>query len=234
MINVKLEKFAGPLSLLLNLIEKQKLDITEISLAKVADQYIQHIKKIEKINPEETADFLLIASRLLLIKSKALLPYLSLNEEEEEDLEELEKQLKMYQEFVQASQKIEEILKNKRFTYPRQVKNKIIIENNFSPPKKLTIQDLKNTWLIILSRIKPKPELEQEKMEISLSLEEQIFNIKKIITEKIKLSFNKILASSRSKTEKIVSFLAILELIKQKHINVKQDNLFSEIFISKI
>ncbi|RLC38634.1 chromosome segregation protein ScpA, partial [Candidatus Falkowbacteria bacterium] len=75
-MNIKLEKFEGPLSLLLKLIEREEMDITDISLARVAEDYVAYIREVENINPEEMADFLVVAAKLLLIKSKALLPYL--------------------------------------------------------------------------------------------------------------------------------------------------------------
>ena len=96
---IKIDKFQGPLGLLLQLIEKEELDITEVSLAKISDQYIDSIKNTKNIDPGETADFLVIAAKLLFIKSKALLPYLY-PEEENEEIEELESQLRMYKEFL--------------------------------------------------------------------------------------------------------------------------------------
>ena len=88
-MKIKIEKFEGPLSLLLKMIEQEELDITEINLAGIADQYIEYIKNNNNISPDNMADFLVIAAKLLFIKSKALLPYIYA--EEEEDLEDLEK-----------------------------------------------------------------------------------------------------------------------------------------------
>ena len=113
MVNFKLEKFEGPLSLLLKLIEQEELDITQVSLANVADQYVNYIRQSDHINPDEVADFLVVAAKLLLIKSRALLPYLY--PEEEEDIEELQQQLRMYQEFVKASKGINLMLGKKKF-----------------------------------------------------------------------------------------------------------------------
>ena len=95
---VKTEKFEGPLDLLLNLIEKRKLLINEISLAKISDDYIQFIKDSGNFPMGESANFILIASTLLLIKSRSLLPSLSLSQEEENSIEELEHRLKIYKE----------------------------------------------------------------------------------------------------------------------------------------
>jgi segregation and condensation protein A len=106
MYNVKLEKFEGPLELLLELIEKEQLKITELSLAHVADQYLDYIKNHDSIALENLADFLTIASRLILIKSRALLPMLQVTPEEEEEIQDLAKQLEEYKKFREASQKI--------------------------------------------------------------------------------------------------------------------------------
>ena len=96
-MNFKIDKFEGPLGLLLQLIEKEEMDITEISLAKIADQYIEYIRSYKGIGPEEMADFLVVAAKLLLIKSRALLPFLK--GEAEEEIQEFEHQLRMYKEF---------------------------------------------------------------------------------------------------------------------------------------
>src|SRR3989339_2104859 len=111
-MNFKIDKFEGPLGLLLQLIESQELDITEISLAKIADQYIEYIRGDKGIGPEELADFLVVAAKLLLIKSRALLPFLK--GEAEEEIEEFEQQLRMYKEFLAAAKKIEAIIGKKR------------------------------------------------------------------------------------------------------------------------
>src|SRR3989344_609317 len=108
MLNFKLEKFEGPLDLLLQLIEDQKLDITEVSLSKVADQFLEYLKNTTSLNPEEMADFLVVAAKLLVIKSKALLP--DLNIADDADSSTLERQLKIYKEFLEASKVIRQIL----------------------------------------------------------------------------------------------------------------------------
>src|SRR3989344_3794745 len=106
---MKQEKFEGPMELLLELIEKEKLSISEISLAKVADEYISYVKGLEKIDPEELAEFLVVAAHLMLIKSRSLLPQLKLTEEEEGSIEELEKRLKEYQRLRQLAGELKKL-----------------------------------------------------------------------------------------------------------------------------
>jgi len=109
MHKIKIEDFEGPLDLLLQLIEKQKMDINQISLAKVTEQYIHFIESSDGISPGELADFLVIAAKLLLIKSRSLLPYLE--SEDEDSGFELEKQLKMYKLFAEAAERVRSILR---------------------------------------------------------------------------------------------------------------------------
>src|SRR5574343_1118658 len=106
---IKTSVFEGPLDLLLSLVEKRKLFINDISLAKVTDDFISHIQNSGQLPMEESAHFILIASSLLLIKSKSLLPTLTLTEEEEEGIHDLETRLKIYQRIKDASQGINNI-----------------------------------------------------------------------------------------------------------------------------
>jgi len=130
MMELKLEKFQGPLGILLKLIEQEELDITEIALAKIADEFLAYVETSENIGPEEMADFLVMAARLLYIKSKALLPYL-VSVEEEEEITDLENQLRMYKEFIDASAKISELVGAKKFLF-----SPVILNKNFRRPKK--------------------------------------------------------------------------------------------------
>lgn len=233
-MNIKLEKFEGPLSLLLQIIEKEEMDITEISLAKIADQYIKYIRSLSQTNPEEVADFLVVAAKLLLIKSKALLPYLL--PEEEEEIKELEDQLKMYKEFLDAAKKIEALIGKKKFMFAREFNRKVILNNInlFSPPKNIKAGDLKMIFEDLLGRIMPAEKLDEETLERKISIDEKILEIQNMLLERIQVSFNKVLASAQNKTEIIISFLAMLELIKQRDITAEQNGLFEEIEINKI
>ncbi len=233
MIEVKQEKFEGPLGLLLQLIEKEELDITEISLAKIADQYVDSIKQMSTAHPDELADFLVIAAKLLLAKSKALLPYLF--PEEEEEIKDLEDQLRMYKEFLEAAKKIEILLGGKKFMFVREFNRQSILANAnlFSPPKNLNVEDLKMTLNDLILRLKPEENLEEEKLEKKIHIEEKILELEQMLVERLKVSFSKFLQKAESKTEIIVSFLAMLELIKQRTILADQDGLFEEIVITK-
>lgn len=243
MVEIKTEKFSGPLGLLLSLIESEELDITEVSLAKIADDYVNYVKNCEEIEPEETADFLLVAAKLLYIKSKALLPYLYHDDDDEDDAKDLEKQLKMYKEFVIASLKLKELLiSDSRSFIPPLSKNNRVNKSvlSFRPPKKLQKEDLKNCYLFLLSLVEKElskrkdVELQTETLEPTISIDDKIDSIRGLLSQKIKLSFSKFLRQSKSKTEIIVSFLAVLELAKQKELYFEQDDLFSDILIDSV
>lgn len=233
-MNFKIDKFEGPLGLLLQLIEKEEMDITEISLAKIADQYVEYIKQAKELKPEELADFLVVAAKLLLIKSRALLPFLK--NEEEEEIQEFEDQLRMYKEFLSAAKKLEAIIGKKRFSFAREFNRQAFLASAhlFSPPKNLTTVDLLKIFSEIIKNIKPVAPLEQKNLEPTINLEDKILAIQKALLEKITISFRHILAGAKNKTEIIVSFLALLELIKQKDIAVAQVELFGEIEINRV
>ncbi|MFA5076324.1 MAG: segregation/condensation protein A [Patescibacteria group bacterium] len=224
---VRMEQFAGPLDLLLQLIEAEKMDVTKVSLAKVADQYLSYINSATEINPEEMADFLVVAAQLILIKSKALLPDLEMEEEGD-----LEIQLKLYKEFLEASKKVESMIRKKKFGHGRE-KLPAEIAPSFNPPKKLATNKMAEIFQSILAKIEPLVHLPERVIKRIISLEEKIFNIRRTITEKIQATFNE-LVNREDKAEVIVSFLALLELVKQRNITLEQEERFGNIFIKKI
>ncbi len=232
-MNVKFEKFEGPLPLLLHLIEKEELDITQISLARIADQFVTYIRGDNNILPEEMADFLVVAAKLLLIKSKALLPYLY--PEEEEDIKELEAQLKMYKEFLDAAKVVEKLIGKKKFMFAREFNRKALLRqaNVFSPPKNFGQAEMKMIITDVIGRYRPPEKIAEKTLRKKITIEEKILNIQSLLLDRIKISFNNLIKKAENKTEVIVSFLAILELMRQKEIVLDQDELFSEIIISK-
>lgn len=234
-MNIKLEKFEGPLALLLQIIEKEELDITQVSLSKITDEYLNYIKNPNNnINPDEMADFLVIAAKLLLIKSKALLPYLQ--PEEKEEIDDLERQLKMYKEFIEATKRVEKMIGKKKFMFQREFNRQAILKNIhfFSPPKSLKLMDMQMIMSDVINRLRPAEKIEEGVVEHKISIEEKIAELQNMIINRIKFSFNHVLSEAKNKTEIIVSFLAMLELIKQRTIVVDQDELFSEITICSI
>src|SRR3989338_6266919 len=115
---VKLQAFEGPLDVLLNLIEERKLEITQVSLAEVTGHFIEYVER-EHIPPGIIAEFLAVVARLLLIKTKALLPFLTLSEEEEEELVDLETRLKLLARFREAGKHLRKCTRQKRYVFGR-------------------------------------------------------------------------------------------------------------------
>ncbi|PIS05433.1 MAG: hypothetical protein COT81_01480 [Candidatus Buchananbacteria bacterium CG10_big_fil_rev_8_21_14_0_10_42_9] len=235
MHQVKIEQFSGPLDLLLQLIEEQKLEITQVSLAEVTEQYIKTIYEAvdrQHIKPGELADFLAVASKLLLIKSKALLPYLKWEDEEAEDLE---RQLKIYQEYLEASKAIEKIIRRKKFGYGRE-RLLVTEEIGFNPPPSLSKSKLHQVMLAVLNNVERSilPDIPKETIKRTISIQQKIADIRNRILSSASLDFSKILNEAKDKTEIIVSFLAVLELIKQRTVTVEQDGLFTNITINKL
>ncbi|MFA4819110.1 MAG: segregation/condensation protein A [Patescibacteria group bacterium] len=231
MYEIKLEKFQGPLSLLLQLIEQEELAITEVSLAQVTDQFLQYLKKIEKLNPEEVVDFLVVASRLLLIKSRLLLPSLEVGGEAE--AQELEQQLKLYREYLSASRQFDSLWSNSQVSYVRL--KPLITERpiKFNPPPLLKVEDLEQALQSLLKTINPWLRLPEIAIRQAVSIQEKINHLRRLITRHLSLNWQTIVDQTKDKTEIIVFFLALLELVKQRQLAVEQHDLFADIKISK-
>ncbi|HBO16753.1 MAG: Segregation and condensation protein A [Candidatus Moranbacteria bacterium GW2011_GWE2_35_2-] len=224
---IKLKQFEGPLDLLLSLIEKKELDITRLSLASVADQYLDFIQSRENITLESLADFLSVASKLILIKSKEMLPFLTLSEEEEEEILDLEWQLAEYRKFKDISKKIQEMLASKKESFSRESFSGM--QSFFFPPENISAEDLRDTYLEVVSNIPIVEELEEEMIGEVITLEEKINHLQKFLRQKVETSFAELVANAPDKVEVIVSFLAMLEMVKQRIIHVEQGELFSDI-----
>jgi segregation and condensation protein A len=224
---VKLKQFEGPLELLLDLIEREKLSITELSLAHVADQYLEFLKNNREIQLDNLADFLSVASKLILIKSRALLPLLEFTDEEEQEITDLTRQLEEYQKFKIASQKLGKLADLGRLCYSRE--GYIGVQPVFYPPENINVFDLKKYFQLVLNEIPIIEKLEKEIVNEVITLEEKINDMKKMIAEKIEISFAEIAAKAKEKVEVIISFLALLEMVKQRIIEVDQRELFQDI-----
>ncbi|MFA6428684.1 MAG: segregation/condensation protein A [Candidatus Buchananbacteria bacterium] len=231
MINFKLEKFEGPLDLLLQLIESEQLDITQVSLSRVAEQYLEYIKTSTALNPEELADFLVVAAKLLIIKSKILLPDLGLSGGEEADT--LERQLKIYKEFLEASKLVHQILLKKCWSFSRE-KISLLNTPTFYPPPGVDQKTLNQIFLKVLGKIQPIIALPKKLIARTISLQERIKSIKDRILQEMVIKFNSLMGDKNSKVEKIVNFLAVLELIKQREVSAEQGDIFEDIIIKRL
>ncbi len=230
--HIRLEQFEGPLDLLLSLIEKEKLDITQVSLAKVADQYLEHIKNEKNISLENLSSFLVVAARLILIKSRALLPILEWNDDEEEQMEDLEMKLRFYKRFREAADQLGKRFATARSAFARE--SFLGTSAVFYPPKDFSAADLRSHFLDVLGEIPVFEELPEKEMEAVVTLEEKIATLQNVLAVRAESSFLELAGSAKDRVEVIVSFLAVLELVKQRFIFVEQERFFSDIRIRRV
>ena len=224
---ITLEKFSGPLELLLSLVEEDKLSVNEISLAKIAEQYISYLKSLEEMPKEELAAILVVATTLMLIRSRSLLPNLQLTEEEETDIKELERRLKTYQFFKELSLNIKELNRENRHLFGREAYAGMSAV--FFPPEGLAPAILKKTLIEILEAVPQKESLPEETILEAVSLEDKMEELKNRLERFMQFTF----FGGEEKTEVIVSFLAALELIKQGFMIFEQKKLFGSIELKK-
>ncbi len=223
----KLEKFEGPLDLLLELIEKEELRITELSLAKVADQYLEYIKNNDDIHLESLSDFLSVASKLILIKSRALLPVLKFTDEEEEDIQDLARQLEEYKKFKEVSLRLGKMAACGRIAYARE--GYAGVTAFFYPPENINVFDLRKNFQEVLAEIPIIERLEEEYVREIMTLEQKINDLQNMLRKKVETCFSEVVSCAKDKVEVIISFLAMLEMVKQRVIEVEQGELFQEI-----
>ena len=230
-MQIQVQQFNGPLDLLLQLIEQQQMDITQIALAAVTEQFLQHVRTIQTVDPTQLADYLSVAAKLLVIKSKAILPTLELDREDEEIAVDLEAKLLLYKKFKEAA-KLLKTLDNKRkqsFTRDIAFDEKI----NFYPDPELNADSLHKSILNILKSLEEISNLPKATVKEAISIQEKIASLQALLSEKIQTRLSDLLANAKDKTEVIVTFLALLELIKQRILTVEQEQIFSEIIIKR-
>ncbi len=228
--NVKIEKFEGPLDLLLHLIKESKLDIQEIKLSEITGQYLDYLNSIDLINLENAADFLEVAATLIEIKSKKLLPRQEEIVEEEEDPETLlKRRLEEYKLFKDASERLKEIEDvNKFYKAPNKEAGdyRIVL-------KQMNIENLIKAFSTLLVKTQENSVVHNEKTieRDRFTVEEKIFEIKTLLLSQEKINFNALVSEDFSRSEIINLFLALLELLKRQYITVMQEKNYSEIEI---
>ena len=230
--HIQLEQFEGPLPLLLALIEREKLDITRLSLATVADQYLEYLSREENISLDNLARFLAIAARLILIKSKALLPILQFTDEEEEEIGDLEEELRRYKLFKEAAQRLGVLVSKQHFSVTRE--SMLDTVSVFLPPKNLTREELSVYFRSVLGELPSMEILEEKRLVEIVTLEEKITLLQESIKNRVKKSFSEIVSSATDRVHVIVSFLALLELVKQRIVHAQQGEMFGEIHFQSL
>lgn len=225
---VKQERFEGPLDLLLTLIERRQVHIGDIALAKVTDDFLNYIKSFADFPISESAQFAYIASTLLLIKSKALLPQLLLSKEEEESMEDLERRLRLLKRFRELSLLVRARLGEAPLYLPLERK----VAPVFAPPHGLTPGTFLGAIRSVLAAIPKVETLAKVAVKKIISLEEMIENLKERITSALRMSFKEFAETHKAeRVTVIVGFLALLELVRQGLIQATQERPHGEIFM---
>lgn len=231
LFRVKIADFEGPLDLLLNLIEKRKMHISQVSLAQVADDYVNYLKSQDGQSMELMANFIMVASTLMLIKSLALLPGLQLTEEESTSIGELEDRLKRLKRVRDLSQHLKERFGGKMIFLPARPRAHQRSGGGtvFAPTSELTLAGLVSVIKQLLTNL-PKPEVIPEKIiKKVISLEEVISDLANRVGRAMRLSFGDFVKDKADKVNVIISFLGMLELVKQGAIDIEQKAHFADI-----
>lgn len=226
---IRAGSFEGPYDLLLDLIDKRKLSVSELSLAQVTDDYIAFVRGHEAFPMEDAAQFIGVAATLLLIKSKSLIPELELSSEEEEDVDDLTRRLALYEKVREARQELSLIF-GKRMMLSA---GERAAEPMFAPSRDLTLENLSNALKnAILALEKAEEKLPEVRVRPLVTIEEMMDTLLNRVQRAMTLSFKEFSQGSAEKVEVIVSFLALLELVKQGAVEAAQHGSFEDIRIT--
>lgn len=244
-LSIKITNFEGPFDLLLHLIKKNEMSIYDIKILEITNQYLGYLKTMQEMDLEITSEFIVIAATLIEIKSKLLLPKPKVEEyENEEDAaKELMKKLIQYKKYKMVAEFLGERQLETGAVFSK--KPEIIEEKN---PKKETIADLlKNRTMLDLynlynelmnnyfNKMNEKGDFFEDKIKIeTFKIEDKMTEITTLMKTYPKIHFSRLIKGYKSKSEAIVTFLALLELIKIKTVNVIQEKSFSDIYVERV
>jgi segregation and condensation protein A len=222
-----LRVFDGPLDLLLYLVEREELEITAVSLVQVTDQYLAYLRSAEQIDAAALAEFIAIGARLLLLKSRALLPRPHVDEEEDEDFgDDLVARLREYRRFKEVAGSLREIEELGMRAYPRQVP-----ATNVPLPTGLDGVTVDLLFSIVRDVLERQPDAPREAVleRTEVTVEQKVADLSRQLSTRRRVSFRAFISAARSRVEVIVSFLAVLELIKALKLRAEQDALYGDI-----
>ena len=240
---IKTAGFEGPFGLLLNLVEKRKLHINDVSLAVVTEDYLAYMNKLGAVHPNEISNFILVASTLILIKSKSLLPNLDLTEEEKGDIQNLEERLRLYELFTKLGLNIKNNFGEKIIFAPQERKftrrggNDILV---FLPDEQITRESMMGFAKGVLGAMPKKVFLPEVEVRKVISIEEMIDKLTARIQTSLTTNFRDFAnhksgrpVTREEKIEVIVGFLAMLEMVRQGIVNAVQELNSEEIILEK-
>jgi segregation and condensation protein A len=226
--SVKTPVFEGPMELLLELVERRKLLINDISLASVTDEYMRQVSLMQEMSLPNTAQFINLAATLLLVKSKSLLPILELTEEEETSIEDLEERLRKYQIIRDASLVLQAAFGTKTMYAPQFTMPAVSV---FVTDDYCTIENLQSAITSVINDLPKKENKAKAKIKVIISLEDMMKKLEIRIAQNLQVRFSELHAGETERKVVIVGFLAILELFKQGNLLITQGDRFSDIQI---
>ena len=227
-LKISLPLYEGPLDLLLDLIRRQKLDIYDIPIAKITEQYLEYLHLMEQLNVDIASEFLVIAAQLIYIKSRMLLPPdPDASPEEEDPRAELIRRLIEYEKFKNAAQMLyqRELVENAAWSNP----GSIAMEGSeLEPEITVTLYDLLLVFRDVLKRAEQRPFLQVDRDEFSIE-QMMAFLLEKVMSTPGAVALSDVLSEVTSRRGLITAFLALLELTRLQAIYLKQDKAFGEI-----
>lgn len=222
------DAFEGPFEVVLDLIDKKKLSINELSLAQITDEYIEYVRGKQSFPMEDAAEFISVAATLLVIKSKSLIPELELTDEEDADVSEFEQRLREYERYRTLTRELS-ILFGRRVLIPR---GDVPETPLFSPSRDLTLRHIEAALQDVLSEKEAvETALPEARVRSTVTLEEMMERLLARVQQKMQMSFRDFSAGTQERVEVIVSFLALLELVKQGNVAAEQHAAFGDIHI---
>ncbi len=234
---IKTERFEGPIEILLNLIERRKLQINEVSLAEITDDYINFISSIEGKSFIKMTHFIYVASTLALIKSKALLPNIEITDEENDDIENLKKRIEIFKVYIDISRSLKDVYSHRKMFFHQKTRKADI---TFNPSKEFNIKNIESS---INNVVNDLPVIVEKKKEayirIAINIEDMMDSLSDRIHKSININFDdfirdkvgNITNKKETKVYNIIGFLAMLELVRNGIINVIQNENFDKILL---
>ncbi len=231
---VQFDVFDGPLDLLLHLVRKQEVDIYDVNMSKLASDFIEYVEKMKDLDIEVAGEFLVMAASLLYIKSKELLPVdkreeVEDDEDEEDPRWELIRQLVEYKKYKDAAAQLEQRAGEQDLIFPRIAPKPHFDEPDSLPDTKLSVLDLLDAVSAILKRFEDKEDESREIVQDRWTVSDKIAMIREKLSGGERFRFTEFFEQAANRVEVVVTFLAMLELIRLRHMRVEQSENFGEI-----
>lgn len=215
---IRTDGFEGPFELVLDLIEARKLLVNDLALADITEDFITHVRAQETFPVEETANFIQIAATLLLVKSKSLIPDLALTDEENADVEDLKRRLEAYEKVREASRELARFYGKTVMVKEGERPAEIV----FAPSRDLSAGALAEALARVLAARETVESLPETRIKPLVTIEEMMDQLAKRVQSAMTISFKDFAGGDKEKIEIVVSFLALLELIKQGAVAAEQ------------